>query len=152
MNSTTTIMDLYAIRTFKSDLVKALITSREIIEEYGYRIICSIGIIINYVSLRILQNKQLKFKFYDFFRCRCFCNMLVCFFAAFTSPLYTNKQYEYWKLYLLLYFDVIPARVALLASFISDILLILNRVALLFGRKSSAFYTLSKKASLSLVY
>ena len=111
-------------------------------------VVSALGVLFNAYSLCLLLNKKLKFKFYDFFRCRCICNLVVCFVGTFTKAVYyrTSKN-NYWSVYFQIFVFAIPLRIALMSTFISDILLILNRITLLFGKKMSIFYRLSKKVS-----
>lgn len=138
-----------------SELIASLTGARDIIQTYGFRIISGAGVIFNYYTLYVLNNHQLKFKFYDFFRCRCFCNLVVCVLSIFmdleVSALIVSEEctMDYWPLYLKLYLVMIPLRIALRSSAISDILLILNRIALLFDKKESQLYTLSKKVCIT---
>lgn len=98
------------------------------------------------------RNHRLRFTFYNFFRCRCFCNLLLCIFGVFIylEGFYhlidkSDSKMNYWHLYLQVFLVYLPIRVSLHSSAILDIFLILNRMALLYNKKKSRFFTLSKK-------
>lgn len=137
-----------------NELVASLTSAGDALQTYGFPIISGVGVFFNYFTLCALNNYQLKFKFYDFFRCRCFCNLVVCILGIFMDlrvvDLIVTEEctMDYWTLYLKLYLVVLPIRFAFMSSAISDILLILNRIALLFGKKKSKLYTLSKRVSI----
>ena len=144
--------------TNNSELIKSLTETKDILENYGIRLISIIGVVFNTYSLNVLPRKKadqsLTFKFYDFLWCRCFCNLLVCFFGIFFNPNIKLSlsckecQSDYWQLYLQVFLNVIPLRIAFMSSAISDILLILNRVALLFDKRSNYLYKISIKVGI----
>ena len=93
-----------------------------------------IGVIFNAFTLFILKNQRLKHNMYTFLWLRAFCNMIVCMFAIgwvdikfLKSGSSLNHPDTYLnKLYMLFIFGI-PVRMALFASAISDLFLILNR-------------------------
>jgi hypothetical protein len=136
-----------------SRLIESLSISKNLFERSG-NIVSIIGVFFNLNSLCIIKDNSLNFKFYDFLWCRCFCNLVVCFFGIFFNPVLLESiickgsvRPNYWELYLQLFFVAVPLRIALMSSAISDVLLILNRVALLCYNKLSLFYELSIKVS-----
>ena len=136
----------------KSEFFNSLAITNEIIGGHGIRLVSIFGVLYNIHNSFVLRDKRLKIKFYYFLRCRCFCSLVVCILGCFlnpkiTDPLVCQEIKEWWSFYLQLFVVGIPFRIALMSSFISDILLILNRVALLFDKKLSKFYLLSKKVS-----
>lgn len=111
--------------------------------DYAILGISSLGTLLNICGICLLLNKQLRHCFYDFLRCHCSCNLIVCLLGLVDATLscFICKD-NFSKLCLTL---VLCKRVALLASVTSDILLILNRWATLLDNKKSVFYKLSKK-------
>lgn len=110
-------------------------------------LISIIGTVFNSFSLKVLHNVKYELKFYDFLRSRCVTSLFVCFLGIFLFSSSVPCQrclFDYWTLYLQFYLVFIPLRIALMASGISDILLGLNRVAVLYERKKCFFYSISK--------
>lgn len=135
-----------------SEIVMALDLARIIVSNYGSRGISMVGIFVNLFGLLVLRNKHLEEKFYDCLFCRCFCNLVVCLFGSFHHrpscmmcpnnflfEVYQRSFYYPWS------------RIALMASIICDILLILNRLVMLFNKRNNVFFTLSKKVNISIV-
>lgn len=139
-----------------SALIASLTSARDTLNTYPFRIVSGVGVIFNYYTLYALNHSRLRFKFHDFLICRCCCNLVVCLLGIFynqdVNPLWLCNEckIDYWLLFLQAYLVQISIRAALMASAISDILLINNRIALLFNKKESRFYTLSKKVSILL--
>lgn len=73
-----------------SFIVLALDLAREIVIDYGTRVVSIIGIFVNLLGLLVLRNKDLEEKFYDCLYWRCFCNLVVCMFGSLHSqfPIY----------------------------------------------------------------
>lgn len=132
-----------------SEIVLALDLAREILINYGSRAISTVGILVNIFGILILQNKRLQEKFYHCLFCRCFCNMVVCLFGSLHNGLPCMKcQGDYTLTGLQMYFYYPWTRIALIASIICDVLLILNRLLLLFDKRNNVFYTLSRKVKI----
>lgn len=137
-----------------SGLIASLTSAKDTLDTYPFRIVSGVGVIFNYYTLYALNRYRRRYKFHDFFICRCFCNLVVCFLALFYKQdlpglvLCSECKMDYWILFFQSYLAMILIRVALMASAISDILLINNRIALLYNKKESRFYTLSKKVSI----
>lgn len=108
-------------------------TAKDMLGNYAIRTVCVIGLLFNFYTLKALLDERLKLKFYNFQRCRCFCSVCICLLGIF-YPSYPLEA-------------LIPLRMGFLASAISDILLILNRVVLMYDQKKSIFYALSKKVN-----
>ena len=127
-------------------------TTRNFLHKYAISITSITGIVLNLLTLLLLLNKRFKSKFYDFLRCRCFWNLVVCVYGSFYIDyfaVYCEKcLFDYWPLVTYTFAVHIPLRIFWSASFIAEILLILNRLCLLSNKKKSLFFTLSKKANL----
>jgi len=143
-------MNSYINPSNDSEVISTIATAKNLLENYEIHIVSVIGVLFNFHSLFIIKNYIPNFKFYDFFLCRCVCNLVVCFFGIFFKLALIESiiceecmRPSYLQLYLQVYFVCIPLRIAFLSSAVSDILLIMNRVALLYYRHLSAFYTLS---------
>ena len=110
-----------------SALFQDLDLIRVIIRDYFSRKVSGLGIFLNLIFLVILLNKKLKNSIYNFFWSRSFCNLIVCIFGlAYMDPL---KQKVERPLYLLIhqvYIIGFTIRIVLLASTMTDCLLILN--------------------------
>ena len=113
--------------------------------KYGIHGISAIGITFNAVTLFVLSNQNFKHKYYDFLRCRCICNLVVCVTGAMYKDLtMRDTESDYYELFYEWLVVNLPKRIAFFASAISDILLILNRYVTLCDKKKSVFYRLSK--------
>lgn len=110
------------------------------------RVIAAIGCLFNAgIFLNLILVKSV-YKSFNFVRCRCFCSFCVCFLGI--SFMETNCLIDYARVLQFKYIYLLPFRTTLFASFISDILLSLNRVACLGEKTNSVFYTLSMKVSI----
>lgn len=115
------------------------------------RVIAAIGCLFNAVIILSLILVNSVYKSFNFVRCRCFCSFCVCFLGIFFMDMpEMNCPSDYVKVLQFKYIYLLPFRTALFASFISDILLILNRVACLGEKTNSVFYTLSMKVNIPL--
>lgn len=115
---------------------------------HGIHYISLVGTFINILSLYVLTNKDFKHNFYDFLRCRCFCNLLVCLIGIFdTKIIPENQAADYTGLYSDWYLIHIPKRGILFGSAISDNLLVMNRLVSFYEIKDSIFFSLSKKVT-----
>lgn len=118
-----------------------------LINDYANCIVSIVGTVLNLFTLLLLTNNAFKHKFYDFLRCRCFCNLIVCAFGiVYVDVFCRGCPVNYARLLLYSNLVHIPLRMAFLASAISDVLLIINRLSMLFNRKESGICKLSKKA------
>ena len=134
--------------TTTNEMVLALDLAKKITINYGIRGTSIVGIFVNLFGLLVLRDKRLVEKFYDCLFCRCFSNLVVCLLGS----IYHNQpciecpaNYSLVFHYMLIYFPLM--RVVFNASIICDILLILNRLVLLFGKRTNVFYNLSKKVN-----
>lgn len=129
-----------------SETVVALDLAREIIANYGTRGISGFGLLVNLVGLLVLRNKRLEEKFYDFLFCRCFCNLIVCLFGSFYNRPACPKCPTNYILACVQIFLYQPwSGIALLASLISDVLLIFSRLLFVFDKRTNVFFELSIK-------
>lgn len=129
-----------------SEIVLALDLARDLLINYGARAISMFGILVNIFGILVLQNRQLHEKFYHCLFFRCFCNMVVCLFGSLHSGRPCMEcQSDYTLTGLQMYLFYPWSRMALIASIICDILLILNRLLLLFNKRNNVFCTLSRK-------
>lgn len=126
-------------------LLHYLIEARDIVINYGIRGLSALGIILNVLSLIVIMRRQLSHNFYDFLRCRCICNLVVCIFALGYTRVVFSECVEDYRLIAFQWFGNILIRSALLASSISDNLVIINRYVILYNKQESIFNKLSKK-------
>lgn len=131
----------------EGETVLQLRRAKDIVTQYGIHGVSGIGSLINIATIMVLTNRKFMHNFYDFLRCRCACNLVVCLCGIFFHeiPDLDTHTEEYLSLIFIWFAFFIPMRIALLASFISDNLLIVNRLATLYDRSISVFYKLSKK-------
>lgn len=106
--------------------------------------IAVIGMLINTLSLVVLQDTSLAHRFYDFLRCRCFCNLLLCLVGLLKAILLGWELMTCSRRLVIL----LPIRIAAFASIIADNFIILNRLVTLYDWKTSVFYRMSKKVIL----
>lgn len=132
----------------KSETTVYLNKVSDLIVEYGIHGVSVFGSLFNIVTIIVLATNFFDHKFYNFLRCRCICNLAVCLIGIFLDELpKTNETVEYFSLFYQLFAITLPLRVFFIASAISDNLIILNRLATLYEKNSSIFFTLSKRAS-----
>lgn len=128
-------------------LVLALDLAQEIIINSS-RILSIIGIFVNLFGLLVLRNERLVEKFYGCLFCRCVCNLVVCLFGSIHYKRVLMESPMNYSLALYhAYFYFPLTRIAFMASINCDMLLILNRLVLLFGKKKNLFFILSKKVN-----
>ena len=108
-----------------------------IIRDYFSRIVSGLGIFLNLIFLVILLSKKLKNSIYSYLWSRSFCNLIVCIFGlVYMDP---PDQRLDRPLYLQIHQVIISGftiRTVLLASAITDCLLILNRYFNLSNRQN----------------
>jgi len=108
--------------------------------------------ILNFTSLVILLNQDLNHFIYNYIWSRFFCDLIVCATGAGYVKLCTiNCRQTYFAVFYQWYLNGIPMKVALFASTMSEILLILNRVYILI-RRSSSLSRISKFQNLAMCY
>ena len=148
MNQATLINSFY-VRNGSSPLTLSFYEASDIVINYGIRPISIIGILFNIFTIILLVDKRFTHRFYDFLRCRCVCNLFVCLFGSYFM-IFPDQGvvFNYNQLYLIWLGNQTPLRGALLSSFISENMLILNRIANLYNNKTSVFYSLSKKVKI----
>jgi len=149
MNQSTRINSFY-VRNGSSQLTLSFYEASDIVINYGIRPISIFGILFNIFTIILLVDKRFNHRFYDFLRCRCVCNLFVCLFGSYFM-IFPDQGvvFNYNQLYFIWLGNQTPLRGALLSSFISENMLILNRIANLFNNKTTVFYSLSKKVSLA---
>jgi hypothetical protein len=129
-----------------------LIQTSNIIENYAIRFISIAGVVLNFISLVIVLNKDLNHFIYTYIWSRFFCNSIVCATGAgYVKPCTINCRQTYFAVFYQWYLNGIPLKVALLASTMSEILLILNRVYILI-RRPSCLSRFSKFQNLAMCY
>ena len=126
-------------------LLNSLIVARDYVINYGIRGISALGIILNVLSLIVIMCKQLSHDFYDFLRCRCICNLVVCVFALGYTRVVFSECVQDFRLIAFQWSGNVLIRTVLLASSISDNLVIINRFLTLYNKNNSIFNRLSKK-------
>lgn len=98
------------------------------ITNYSNSVLSAIGTLLNLITIIILSRPTFDHTFYDFLQCRTICNLVVCLFGIFFQELpCRNCHSNYRRLLFDYYVILIQMRAAVLASSISDILLISNR-------------------------
>jgi len=98
-----------------------------ILDSIVSRSIGGVGILVNLFFVLTLSHRTLRHKIYDFLWCRQFTNLLTCLSVAASNGFCFDCDYNSeWLAYYIWYISI-AIRVSSLASFISDILLILNR-------------------------
>ena len=129
-----------------SDIVGRLAIAEDVII-YIIRGISAFGALFNLTTILILFKKsKFQHKFYDFLQCRCVCNLCVCLLLAYYVPLVCRGcEADYTSLIVNLFVIQFPLRMILMASSVSDNLLIYNRLVNLYQRTNSIYYNLSKK-------
>lgn len=128
------------------DIAVKLGTAEEVIS-YAIRGISAFGVLFNLTTILLLFKSKFQHKFYDFLQCRCVCNLTVCLLFAYYSPTACRGCVVDYKSLIVNIGFLFPLRMALIASGISDNLLILNRLANLCRWSNSVFSTLSKKVN-----
>lgn len=140
---------LYNINFNESTASSAAIWAKQaeaLINNYAICVVSIVGTVLNLFTLLLLANNSFKHKFYDFLRCRCLCNLVVCAFGiAYVDVFCRECPVNYVRLLLYSVLVHIPVRMAFLASAISDVLLIINRLLMLYDKKESGIYKLTKK-------
>ncbi len=122
------------------------IEGTSILSTYVIRVVGGIGIVLNAFYAKILFDKSLKHKIYDFFLCRVFCNAIVCLFVAgYVEMCFECESYSYWFTFYQIYINGIGLRIVSCASLISDIFLILNRYLEITKNGISIWKQMSKK-------
>ena len=117
------------------------------ITNYGIPIVSLIGFAFQILTIIVFSNPWFEHCFYNFLQCRSICNLVVCLTGIFNQPFPCQNCHTD---YLRLNFDwylVCLQRMAIAASALSDVLLILNRLVTLYELKASIFNRLSKKVS-----
>lgn len=104
-----------------------------------------IGTILNIIYIFSLFCVKRDYTAWNFIRCRCICNLLVCFFGVFYTKLPEMDCLTDYKTLLTMLFIDWSIRIYLFSSLISDNLLILNRLAHILNQTKSRLYTLSIK-------
>jgi len=98
-----------------------------ILDNIVSKTIGGIGILVNLCFVIILSHRTFSHKIYDFLWCRQFYSLFTCLSVASSNGFCFDCDYDSeWLTFYSLYIAV-TIRVFLLASFISDILLIFNR-------------------------
>jgi hypothetical protein len=129
-----------------------LLQASELIENYVIRFISIAGVILNLVSLVIVLNKDLNHFIYTYIWSRFFCNVVVCVTGAgYVKNCTINCNQTYFVVFYQWFLNGIPMKVALFASTMSEILLILNRVYIL-NRRRSRLNRISKFQNLAMCY
>jgi hypothetical protein len=99
-----------------------------ILLNYVNRFVSGSGFFLNLIFLRILLDRSLKNTLYNYLWTRSFTNFIVCFLGA--GRMKWPDQYSKKSLYQLIYgiyISGLALRIALFASSLSDVLLVINR-------------------------
>ena len=118
----------------------------DLVVVYGVHGVSVIGTIFNIITIIALATRFFDHSFYNFLLCRCVCNLVVCLMGIFFLELPVQQMtVEYLPLVFNWFVITLPLRAAFIASVISDNLLISNRLATLYKKNNSIFYTMPKK-------
>lgn len=132
----------------KNETAVYLNKASDLVIQYGINGVSVIGALFNFATLIVLATNYFDHRFYNFLRCRCICNLAVCSVGIFYYDLTNiNVTVEYLPLYYQWLVIRLPMRLFFSASIVSDNLIILNRLAVLYKKHDSIFYTLSKKVN-----
>ncbi len=124
-----------------------------ILLNYLGRVISGFGILLNTFFLFLLLKKCFKNQIYNYFWSRAFCNLIASIFGViFVQFPLELMTYEKYTLIHQLYISGFGTRAVLMASSVSDILLIVNRYYSMTERRNSFFAKISKKTNLFLCY
>jgi len=119
---------------------------------YINRMISFLGVILNSLGLVIMMNKTLIHPMYNFTWGRTFCNWLVCLLGCgWVQTLNIDQPGGYYQRAYSMYAFAIPIRIALFASSISDLMLILNRYFVITER-NVWLLKISKLTNLTICY
>lgn len=110
-----------------------LTDASDIIQSYVIKSISALGIVFNIFSIILLLRKVSTQQIYKFVFCKFFCNTFICSIGLFYSNIICPKLCEirYTDLFVQIFISGLPLRIAILASSISDIILLLNRYLIL---------------------
>lgn len=132
----------------RSELTLDLRLVQEIIDR-GIPVVSATGFLVQLTTIVIFTRPCFEPVFYDFLQSRSICNLFVCLIGMFNQRLpCQNRRTDYMRLKFDLYVVHFPLRAALLESAISDNLLILSRLVILYEWKDSLFDRLSKKINI----
>jgi len=118
-----------------------------ILDNYINRALGGIGILVNLFFVILLSHRTLRNKIYDFLWCRQFTSLIACLSSVASSGFCFECDYDFEWLGYFFWHTAVTIRAFSLASFISDILLILNRYFEV-SRKTNFLKRLSKKLNL----
>lgn len=107
-----------------------------------------IGTLLNMGYFISLIFEKRNYTAFDFIRCRCICNFIVCFLGVFYTIVPDIDCVTDHAILRNILSILAPLRITHFASLISENLLILNRLAHLSNKTNSMFYNLSKKVSI----
>jgi len=139
--------------TTESNIQHWAIDVTYILETYVIRVAGGIGIIFNALFFKILLDKSLKHKIYDFFFCRVLCGAIVCLFGVGNiSKCFTCESDSYWFLMYQYYIYGIFIRIAFFGSLVLDIYIILYRYLEMTNRNSPFWKKMSKKLIMLLCF
>lgn len=126
-----------------SELTVSIHTTTQIVLEYGIHGVSFIWLLYNTTSIIVMMDHQSRsIKSYHFLSCRCIRNLLVCllgyrFIEIIPSQECVTDYNALSKNWLTI---LLPLRIALMASSVLDVLLILYRVFFLYDWNVGVFY------------
>ena len=124
-----------------------------IIRQYGNRVICGCGVLLNLFFQSVLLDKRLNFRAYSYLWSRAFCNLMVCLIGAFQWEVpIIGLKYKLSEIIHKFFVTNAILRIFFCASAYSDVLLILNRFWMLKNRKKAFLANLSKLKNLSICF
>lgn len=123
--------------------------TKDVLKVYLPGTIAVIGVFLNIFWLKLLANKKLNNKSYDFLRCRTVCHIFACMsIAAYViENCQTNCQGSYTRLFINRFLIFQAFRTTLAMIILSDLILATNRTLMLY-KKDTFLKNLSKKANL----
>jgi hypothetical protein len=141
-----------------NDIAEYITKARDLLIDYGVRGISAAGVLFNLLTIIVLHKKNIfKHSFYEFLRCRCICNLLVCLVGIYfqrPDKFCENCVANYIEICINWFAVIIPGRIAFLAAIISDILIISNRLSTISSNDQNKgfFNKLTKKVNLLICF
>ena len=141
-----------------NDFAEYITKARDLLIDYGVRGISAAGVLFNLLTIIVLNKKNIfKHSFYEFLRCRCICNLLVCLVGIYfqrPDKFCENCVANYIEICINWLAITIPCRIAFFAAVISDILIISNRLSTISSNDQNKgfFNKLPKKVNLLICF
>ncbi len=130
---------------------KLIVAITVLFQKYVNEVTGLIGVFVNLFIVIVLTDRKLKHKIYDFFLVRQITNLIACVFVViYKEHCFGCLKNTAWIVYYTYHIGIM-IRVSILASFVSEILLIFNRYFYIISRQIF-LSRISKKLSLFICY